>query len=257
MSALDKIVASQQVALAAGDGDDYSTAELVEATDAALDEACRIFSTCDSSQCPPEVRQAINLVLAASVTIDGVVDQMKLPDPDALEFTNWVESHTFDQFVIGLAKDASKPYGDVTYADPGYQSDGKKRYPVDNPAHIRAAWSYINQGDNSSAYNSVQLSAIKNKIKAAAAKAGIQIADTSSTDSKKVAASAGKEHLLLLAMPSELASAHHEAFHGTHVHPHTHLGDNHHGPDMHDSLHGPGGPLDHGMMPPHNTIHRV
>lgn len=243
MSALDKFrQVTQPVQLAAGDGDDYSVAELVEATDAALDEACRIFSTCDSSGCPPEVRQAINLVLAASVTIDGVVDQMKLPDPDALEFTNWVESHAFDSYVIGLAKDASKPYGDVTYADPGYQSDGKKRYPVDTAAHIRAAWSYINQGDNASAYSSSNLAAIKAKIKAAAAKSGIQIADTSSTDSKKVAAAAGAEHLVLLAMPTELASAHHEAFHGTHVHPHTHLGDNHHGPH--------GSPFDHGMMPP-------
>src|SRR5215831_8093109 len=38
-----------------------------------------------------------------------------------------------------------KPYGDVKYADPGYQSDGKKRYPIDTEKHIRAAWNYINK----------------------------------------------------------------------------------------------------------------
>lgn len=36
--------------------------------------------------------------------------------------------------------DNKEPYGSVAYADPGYQSDGKKRYPIDTEAHIRAAW---------------------------------------------------------------------------------------------------------------------
>ena len=34
---------------------------------------------------------------------------------------------------------ANEPYGAVTYADPGYQSDGVKRYPIDTEAHTRAA----------------------------------------------------------------------------------------------------------------------
>ena len=42
-------------------------------------------------------------------------------------------------------KSANKPYGKVSYADPGYQEDGKARYPIDSAAHCRAAWSYINQ----------------------------------------------------------------------------------------------------------------
>src|SRR6185437_2803811 len=41
-----------------------------------------------------------------------------------------------------------KPYGNVSYADPGYQSDKQKRYPIDTAAHVRAAWSYINQSKN-------------------------------------------------------------------------------------------------------------
>src|SRR5260370_3386209 len=36
------------------------------------------------------------------------------------------------------SKDAKKaPYGNVDYADPGYQKDKKKRYPVDTAEHIR------------------------------------------------------------------------------------------------------------------------
>lgn len=59
---------------------------------------------------------------------------------------------------------SKKPYGDVTYADPGYQKDKKKRYPLDTAAHIRAAWSYINQGKNAKMYSSSQVDSIKAKI---------------------------------------------------------------------------------------------
>ncbi len=61
-------------------------------------------------------------------------------------------------------KGDKKPYGDVQYADPGYQKDGKKRYPIDTPEHIRAAWSYINKSSNCSEYSSEQCSHIKSKI---------------------------------------------------------------------------------------------
>lgn len=70
----------------------------------------------------------------------------------------------------------TEPYGDVTYADPGYR-DNKKRYPIDTPEHIRAAWSYINQGDNAAEYDASQLKAIKSRIMAAAKKAGIEISE--------------------------------------------------------------------------------
>ncbi len=56
------------------------------------------------------------------------------------------------------------PYGNVTYADPGYQKDGKKRYPIDTEEHIRAAWSYINQEKNHKGYSSDQVAKIKSRI---------------------------------------------------------------------------------------------
>jgi hypothetical protein len=74
-----------------------------------------------------------------------------------------------------MEKDSSKPYGSVTYADPGYQADKKKRYPVDTAKHVRAAWSYINQAGNASVYSAAQLRRIKSKIKSAAKKFGIDI----------------------------------------------------------------------------------
>jgi HK97 family phage prohead protease len=70
------------------------------------------------------------------------------------------------------------PYGDVAYGDPGYQKDGKKRYPIDTADHVRAAWSYINQADNAKLYSSEHLAAIKGRIKGAAKRLGVEIADT-------------------------------------------------------------------------------
>lgn len=74
-------------------------------------------------------------------------------------------SVVFDPIEITL--NAKDPYGDVEYADPGYQSDKKKRYPIDTAAHIRAAWNYINMPKNSKKYSSTQVASIKRKIIAA------------------------------------------------------------------------------------------
>lgn len=79
----------------------------------------------------------------------------------------------------------SLPYGssdDAGYADPGWQKDGKKRYPLKvngkfNAKRIRAAWSYINQADNAAKYSKKQVARIKGKIKAAAKKVNVDIAE--------------------------------------------------------------------------------
>lgn len=88
-----------------------------------------------------------------------------------------------------MADDAKKPYGDIAYADPGYQKDGKARYPIDSKEHVKAAWSYVNKKSNQEPYTADQLSKIKSKIEAAAKKFGITISsDDDSDDEKKSAA---------------------------------------------------------------------
>jgi HK97 family phage major capsid protein/HK97 family phage prohead protease len=82
------------------------------------------------------------------------------------------------------AKDPSKPYGKVTYADNGLQADGKSRYPLDSADHVKAAWSYINMPKNAAKYSSGDLAKVKSAIKSAASKFGISISDDSS-DKKK------------------------------------------------------------------------
>jgi peptidoglycan hydrolase-like protein with peptidoglycan-binding domain len=74
------------------------------------------------------------------------------------------------------------------FADPGYQEDGKKRYPLDSESECRSAWSYINQADNAAKYTPEQLAKVKAAIKAAGEKYGIQF-------SGEVNASAGPDLL--------------------------------------------------------------
>lgn len=73
-----------------------------------------------------------------------------------------------ERILDALEKDEDKkPYGDVEYADPGYQEDKKKRYPIDTEAHIRAAWNYINKEKNQDQYTASQVASIKRRIIAA------------------------------------------------------------------------------------------
>jgi hypothetical protein len=60
-----------------------------------------------------------------------------------------------------------EPYGAVEYADPGHQSDGVKRYPIDTEEHIRAAWNYIHHPDNAAKYSPEHAASVKAKIVAA------------------------------------------------------------------------------------------
>jgi hypothetical protein len=135
---------------------------------------------------------------------------------------DWVELTAFDQrgmvaLAAGGAKDGAKsPYGDVQYADPGYQEDGKKRYPVDTPEHTRAAWSYINQGKDADKYKGEHLNAIKGKIRSAAKKHGIQIGEDSSD---KVAATMVE---LAMKQAEEMQMMHHGPMTGRHSHGHAH-----------------------------------
>ena len=65
-----------------------------------------------------------------------------------------------------------REYGDVEFADPT-----NHKYPIDSPEHVRAAWSYINQQDNAAKYDADEVTLIKNRIKQAAKKHGVEISE--------------------------------------------------------------------------------
>ncbi|WP_055588644.1 DUF6582 domain-containing protein [Peterkaempfera griseoplana] len=62
------------------------------------------------------------------------------------------------------------------FADPGYQKDKKKRYPLSSKSQAKSAWSYINQADNARLYTSAQLKRIKGRIAKALKGFGVQVA---------------------------------------------------------------------------------
>lgn len=156
----------------------------ISAIDAILDEACSIFSDQNTAALSPDLQQACALVYAASELVDCIMEEKGIPNPDQMPgYSEHVATYSNKvSKVLELASKSMKskmPYGDVTYADPGYQKDGKKRYPLDSEGHVRAAWSYINQSKNQTFYSSDQVAKIKAKIIAASKKYGIQIADQS------------------------------------------------------------------------------
>lgn len=63
-----------------------------------------------------------------------------------------------------------REHGDVTFADPT-----NKKYPIDSPEHVRSAWSYINHADNAAKYERDEVKTIKERIKKAATKHGVEI----------------------------------------------------------------------------------
>jgi len=90
------------------------------------------------------------------------------------------------------------PYGDIQYADPGYQSDKQKRYPIDNRAHVKAALAYLAKKANAAKYTPAQLKRVMGRIRAAAKKFGIQVAAESagwSFDAPAQVTEALAEHL--------------------------------------------------------------
>jgi hypothetical protein len=67
-------------------------------------------------------------------------------------------------------KEGQHKYGDVEFADPV-----NKKYPIDTAEHVRAAWSYINHQDNAAKYDRDEVKTIKERIKRAAKKQGVEI----------------------------------------------------------------------------------
>jgi hypothetical protein len=67
-------------------------------------------------------------------------------------------------------EEGEQKYGDVEFADAT-----NKKYPIDTPEHVRAAWNYINHKDNAAQYDAGEVDLIKNRIKRAAKKHDVEI----------------------------------------------------------------------------------
>src|SRR5260370_961246 len=108
-------------------------------------EKCTIGST--------EPKTAIAATTATMVKAENIA-----PAPETREPAETARSTSVE---------CDKTDGEGQYADPGYQLDGKKRYPIDIDHHVRAAWNYINNPRNARKYTDPQLKRIKAEIIAA------------------------------------------------------------------------------------------
>jgi hypothetical protein len=80
------------------------------------------------------------------------------------------------------ADDADKAGKYGSQDDAGYADEKNKKYPLknggkDDEERIRAAWSYINQEKNAAEYSPEELSAVKDKIRAAMKRIGADVAN--------------------------------------------------------------------------------
>jgi len=67
------------------------------------------------------------------------------------------------------SEEGERKYGDVEFADAT-----NKKYPIDTPEHVRAAWNYINHKDNAAKYDADEVKTIKDRIRRAAKKHGVE-----------------------------------------------------------------------------------
>lgn len=71
--------------------------------------------------------------------------------------------------------DTNKPARDVHYADPGYQKDAGKRWPLDSKAQAKAAWAAITESATARAYTSQQLKRIRQRTVKALRGHGVEV----------------------------------------------------------------------------------
>lgn len=99
-------------------------------------------------------------------------------DADVCPFCkDWAMTNDGIPSGFGRLDEASRitPYGDVEYADAGFQSDGVKRFPIDTEPHARLTLQYLQDSANAGAYTKNQLSQMVQVTEAALAKFGVSV----------------------------------------------------------------------------------
>ena len=104
-----------------------------------------------------------NLEADSAATTEAAIDAAKR----AMETAEGALVKTDRRENSGTSGSFLNGHKELNYADPGYQSDGKRRYPIDTARHIRAAWNYINRPGNAQRYSADQVDRIRAAIIAA------------------------------------------------------------------------------------------
>lgn len=95
---------------------------------------------------------------------DAIAHEKSVRDPSLTDLIKAAKYKLASEDMEAEKADDEGDYGDVEYADLGYQEDKKPRYPIDTAEHIRAAWNYIHQEKNAALYSAEQAKKIKSRI---------------------------------------------------------------------------------------------
>lgn len=69
-------------------------------------------------------------------------------------------------------REGLRKYGPTTFADPV-----NKKYPIDTPGRIKAAWAYIHQPNNVAKYTPGEVRTIRSRVRRAARARGVTLPD--------------------------------------------------------------------------------
>ena len=69
-------------------------------------------------------------------------------------------------------KEGVRKYGKVRFADPT-----NRKYPIESPGQIKAAWAYIHQPRNAAKYSAAEVRTIKTRIRRAASAGRVSLPD--------------------------------------------------------------------------------
>jgi regulator of replication initiation timing len=69
----------------------------------------------------------------------------------------------------------SAPFGDVEYADPGFQSDGIKRFPIDTAYHAKKSLEFLQDDSAASAYTPKDFETVKSRVESAVEGLGVVV----------------------------------------------------------------------------------
>ena len=78
---------------------------------------------------------------------------------------------------IHRRRDADPEEGIEKYGDTAFADSVNKKYPIDTPGRIQAAWAYIHQPSNSAKYTAGEVRTIKARVRRAAKARGVALPD--------------------------------------------------------------------------------
>ncbi len=137
----------------------------VDGLGAELDELLGLEDDEETSKAG-ELEDDAGEVLASGETLESLETDVEAFTAEAIP-----DDETIDGAAIGKANQDM----DGPWADPGYQSDKRKRYPLNNAAKVRSALRYIGVQKNRDKYSTDDLKKVETRIHAAAKKFGIDV----------------------------------------------------------------------------------